>query len=347
LGFDRLIGQPAAAARLSGLIARGRLPHAMLFVGPAGVGKHDAAKILAQVLMCTARAEGDPNACDVCPACHKVKESVHADVHVVANDARTLKVDEIREATRALQLRPMEGVGKYLVVHDADKMTIEAQNALLKTLEEPPGRSWIVLLTTRPQTILPTVISRCQRVTFGPIAREMIASVLVKERQLPEPQAMLLAAMAQGSLEGARTIDVEALVAARDRVALFDQRLVPGKKSSVYEALEMSQELGEDREELDGFLDLLLVWLHDQAVLASGADPAGVANVDRRSDLDELVERRGLRTILERSRVALAAKRQLDLPYNLNRQMIAEQLCLGLAGEARITEERRFVPRRR
>lgn len=338
VGLDKLVGQREVARRLDTLIARGRLPHALLFSGPAGVGKLAAAHLLAQILMCSDRKPGDSVACDVCPGCHKVKEGLHADVHIVTTDARSLKVDEIREATKTLHLRPMEGLGKVLIIHGADRMTIEAQNALLKTLEEPPGTAYLVLTTARQQLILPTVLSRCQRVPFHPIARAEIASLLAKERGVAEQQALLVASMSQGSLETALAIDAEQLVERRDKVAILDQRLEAGRKNAVFEALEISTELGEEREDLEAFLDLLQVWLHDQVLLASGADESGIANIDRLADLEQLVERRGLRAVLERTRAVLHAKRQLDLPFNLNRQMIAEQLCLGLAGQLRVPD---------
>lgn len=339
LGLDAIIGQPEVARRLGAMLGRERFPHALLFLGPGGVGKLAAAKTLAQILLCSARPPGATEACDACPACHKVRAELHADLHFVTTDEARLKVDEIREATRSLQLRPMEGLCKVLILHEADRMTIEAQNALLKTLEEPPGAAYLILTSSRPRAILPTVLSRCQRVPFLPVPREAIAELLVRERGLGEGEALLLAAMAQGSVEVARKLDPAELLQARDKAAMFDQRLEPGRKNTVYDALDLSTELGEDKAELDAFLDLLMVWLHDQAVVASGADHAGVANLDRIADLEALVERRGLRTVLERTRVVLHAKKQLDLPFNLNRQMVAEQLCLGLSGQVRVPEE--------
>lgn len=343
LGLDHIVGQPEVVRRLGAMLTRGRFPHAMLFTGPAGVGKLAAAHTLAQILLCPNRAAGSAEACDVCDACIKVKAELHADVHVVTTDERTLKVDDVRDATRSLQLHPMEGVGKVLIIPGAEVMNNQAQNALLKTLEEPPGTAYLILTTSRPRAILPTVLSRCQRVAFLPIPRQELADLLVRERAIPEGQALLLAAMAQGSLEVARSLEPAQVIEARDRAALFDQRLEPGRKNAVFEALEVSGDLGEDREELDTFLDTLMIWLRDQAVIASGASHDTVANLDRLPDLEALVERRGLRHVLDRTRVVLHAKRQLDLPFNLNRTMIAEQLCLGLSGQVRVpdAEERR------
>jgi DNA polymerase-3 subunit delta' len=334
--FRSILGQETVARRLSAMIARDRLAHALLFLGPAGVGKMSAARLLAQIVMCTSREKGSAAACDVCPACTKVREQLHADVQVVSTDEARLKVDEIRVATRGLQLRPMEGVAKMLIIDGADKMTIEAQNALLKTLEEPPGTAHIVLVSAKPSILLPTVLSRCQRVPFRPIAREAIARALVERKSMDEAKALVVASMAQGSLGEAEAMDPDAFEKLRDAMAEIDLRLVPGQRNAGYEALEIASELGEDRAELGPKLDLLLIWLRDQAALASGVDPSAITNLDRKARLLELAEARGLRMILERAAVVLFAKRQFDLPYNLNGQMIAEQMCLGLAGLVRV-----------
>jgi DNA polymerase-3 subunit delta' len=339
VGFQALLGQDLAARRLSTMIARDRVAHALLFAGPEGVGKLTAARLLAQILMCTARKKGEVTACDVCPACEKVKALLHADVQLITTDEAHLKIDEIREAMRALQLRPMEGIGKVVIIDGADKLTLQAQNALLKTLEEPPGTSYLILATAKPQVLLPTILSRCQRVPFQPIARPAIARALVEKRSLPEDTAMLVAAMAQGSLGAALALDPEVLAAARDKIAEIDTRLVPGMVNAAGEALDFAGTLGEERAAMGDKLGLLLVWLHDQARIASGAeerDPGRLTNIDRADLLADLAQERGLRMILERAEVVLHAKRQFDLPYNLNGQMIAEQMCLGLVGLVRV-----------
>lgn len=314
------------------MLSRGKLPHALLFVGPEGVGKSDLARCLAQVVMCAERQAREASACDLCSGCQKVRGEIHPDLHLVRTDGRALKVDDIREASRALHLRPFEGPAKFLIVQDADKMTIEAQNALLKTLEEPPGAAHIVLTTSRFRALLPTVISRCQRVPFRPIAIEDIVAALGTRKSIPEGKAHLIAAMSNGSLARALAIDPEELIERRDKVASLDLRLGPGRTNGVYDALELSTDLGEERADFHATLDLLMAWLHDQVLVATGATPAAIASADRRSDLEAVAAERGLRTILERADAVLHAKRQLELPFNLNQQMIAEELCLELAG---------------
>lgn len=332
LGVFDLVGQEAAAERLSQLVAADRLAHALLFEGPEGVGKFTAAMALARGLLCR-RPPRPAQSCGECASCVKQETGSHADLHLVTTEAARIKISEIREAERGLALRPVEGGRKVLVIEDGHRMTIEAQNALLKTLEEPPGAAHIILTTSRLRNILPTVVSRCQRVRFAPLTAPQIAEVIGRDGTISKPQAAMIAALAQGSLGRAQSLDVEALTADRDRVADLDLRLFGATPNSAIDAVERAADLGSDRRSMMNALDLLALWLRDQVLLASGGDQP-IANVDRTADLESLAGRRGLTALLHRARTVMEARRQLELPFNLNATMIAEQMCLALAGHA-------------
>jgi len=308
------------------------MPHALLLEGPDGVGKMRAARILARILLC--REPVSPTeACGRCDACRKMDAETHADFTIVTTDARSIKVAEIREAERALRLRPLEGPRKVMVFEDVHRVTVEGQNALLKTLEEPPGATHLILTTSRIRFLVATVVSRCQRVGFGPIPEPDLVAELVEADGLDAEAAQLVAALSHGSLGHARGWDVESLLARRDLVASWDDRLDP-RHPSAAAALEAARDSAADRTELMEMLDLWLVWLRDQLLRSEGSDQP-IASADRRSDIERLAAR-GSREILRRARSVLEARRQLDLPYNLNAQMVAEQLCLTLAGHGRM-----------
>lgn len=333
IGLSDICGQWPAVARLKALLSADRVPHALLLEGPDGVGKARAARALAGVLLCGARP--DPTiACGRCPACAKLAADSHADLTWVTTDARNIKVSEIREAERALHLRPLEGARKVVVFEDVHRVTIEGQNALLKTLEEPPGTTHLILTTSRIRWLVPTVVSRCQRVAFGPIPEADLQATLRDQDGLDPDAARLVAALAHGSLGNARAYDVETLVARRDHVAALDAQLDPASGAGVGGALRAAQDLASDRAELAALLDLWVVWLRDQLLCSLGVEEPA-ASADRHSDLTRLAAR-GPAQILERARSILEARRQVDLPYNLNAQMIAEQLCLTLAGHGRM-----------
>lgn len=330
-----LVGQDAAIDRLVRLATDARLPHALLFVGPDAVGKFTAARLMAKGLLCQGPKSSPLDACGECPACIKVDGGNHADLHVVTTDERQLKIDAIRAAERSLRLRPVEGGVKLLLVEDAHRMNVQAQNALLKTLEEPPGQTHIVLTTSRLRNILPTVVSRCQRVAFRSLPQAEVVATLMRERGVAEPQARLLASLAGGSLGRAMLLEDDEVISLRDQVVELDRALEPRSARGALAAMSGATGLAEDKGRFAEALALLQVWLQDQMRLA--ADPAlDVANADRVDDLRALAEGRGLRAVLERLRAVNETRRQLEMPYNFNAQLLAEQLCLDLAGHGRV-----------
>ena len=164
-------------------VERGTLPPSLVFAGPDGVGKRRAAVALAQLLNCLSpRHEPAPDACGECAACRRIARGVHADVLVVEpGDTGSIKVDQVRDAVERSAYRPFEGRRRVVIVDDADAVLPEAQNALLKTLEEPPAASTFILVTSRPDMLLPTVRSRCQQTRFGRLAPADVAAVLIRD----------------------------------------------------------------------------------------------------------------------------------------------------------------------
>jgi DNA polymerase III subunit delta' len=332
--FGDLVGQAEAERRLLGLLDSDRFPHAMLFEGPESVGKATMARAVGKRLLC--KAPEGAKSCGVCGSCVKVEAGTHADLTIANIEDKQIKVDHVRELEAALRLRPLEGTRKVLIIPDADRMNPAAQNALLKTLEEPRGSSHLILTTARMKALLPTVISRCQRVPFAPIPTPVIAEVVAKSRGLSLEQAGLIAALAHGSLGRAMSLDIEALVELRDKAASLDRDLDRANAKSAILALEHAENLAADKEAIAVTLDFLSLWLHDQTLLASGASLGDLANLDRRADLEALAERRSLRTILDRAQIVMEAKRQLAMTYNFNPLLLAEELCLALCGHAEL-----------
>jgi DNA polymerase-3 subunit delta' len=329
-----LIGQDVAVSRLAALFASDRFPHALLLEGPESVGKATAARQLARRLLCH-RGEG-PLACGQCGACVKVEAGVHADLTIAQVEEKTIKVDHIRELEAVLRLRPLEGERKVLIIPDAHRMSPAAQNALLKTLEEPPGRAHLILTTSRLKAMLPTVVSRCQRVPFAPIPTRLIALEVAEKRGLPTEVAQLIAALAHGSLGRALGLELEVLQAARDHAAALDRQLEGRTPKTAIAAMEAAVELAGEKAGMLETLELWSVWLHDQVLLASGADLTDLANLDRRAELESLAQSRGLEEVLRRTEQVMEAKRQLELSFNFNPAMVAEQLCLALTGHAKL-----------
>jgi DNA polymerase-3 subunit delta' len=297
--FRHLAGHRVLLDLVARAAARGSLPPSLIFAGPDGVGKRLAAVSLAQLFNCTnvvgevhgEPAEPAPDACGECNACRRIARGVHADVLVIEpGDTGSIKVDQVRAAIDRTAYRPFEGRRRVVIVDDADAMEAPPQNALLKTLEEPPAASTFVLVTSRPDVLLPTVRSRCQRVRFGPLAPAEIAQVLLRDHGFGEREAHAAAAAAEGSVGRALEGDSEAYVGARDAAEAMLNTVA--RASTPAQRLAAARALGGDkidREELSRRLRLVASMLRDIGVLLSNADEQTLANGDMKPALARLL----------------------------------------------------------
>src|SRR5512137_129619 len=200
--FSELQAQDRAVGALRAALRRGRLHHAYLLGGPEGVGKGTAARLLAQAANCEGAGAGD-DACGQCGPCRKIAHGTHPDVYLLEEErvmakagrwepksgrtpSREIVVDQVRDLVdHRLSMRRFEGRRRVVVIDPADAMNVQAQNALLKTLEEPPDATTLVLVSSTPDALLPTIRSRCLRVAFAPLPEPVIRARLEAAGQPP------------------------------------------------------------------------------------------------------------------------------------------------------------------
>jgi DNA polymerase III delta' subunit len=199
MSFARIQDQEIALRLLRGIVRRGRMPNGLLFWGPGGVGKGLTAREFAKAVNCT---ESPDDACDACLSCRKIEHGNHADVMRISPTGKTriFKVEAIEELNETAAYRPFEGGSRIVIIEDADRMRVDAQNHFLKTLEEPPSKTTFILLTEWPRHLLPTIRSRCQRVRFGALRPETVVSMLAERADLTPEACRTLAALSGGSM---------------------------------------------------------------------------------------------------------------------------------------------------
>ena len=323
-GHGHLLDLLAAAA------LRGTLPPSLIFAGPEGVGKRIAAVALAQALNCAQQSAGE--ACGACRSCARIGRGVHADVLLIEpGESGAIKVDQVREAIERSAYRPFEGKRRVVVIDEADAMIPEAQNALLKTLEEPSPASVFVLITSRPDLLLPTVRSRCQRLRFGRLSPADVASVLMRTHGYDAEAAHAAASASEGSVgaaldEGSKEF-VDARAAAQRVLEVVATARDPRRRLDGAKALTDARGTP-DRDGLARRLRAVASMLRDLGALRCQADERCLANPDLRRPLGALLSAfdrdRTLRAFAAVDR-ALAA-----LDRNASPKIVADWVALHL-----------------
>ena len=297
MAFREVTGHRTVIQLISRAVRRGSLPPSLLFAGPEGVGKRTVATALAQTLNCISPScDSGMDACGTCPTCCRIARGTYPDVLVIRPDENgAILIDEIRQAVGQAMYRPFEGRRRVIIIDEADCLVPQAQNALLKTLEEPPNSTQFVIVTARPDTLFPTVRSRCQRLSFGQLRTSDVSEVLTRDHGYDENAAHEAAEsgggsvgrallLASGELTGAHEAAVrllEVIASARDPKKRLDgaKELLVGKSAQ-------SRRGADQRQELERRLRALASVLRDVTLVTSGANEAECANIDLRDRLE-------------------------------------------------------------
>ncbi len=302
--FSAIRGHRAQVSALSRLILRGTPGHAYLFEGPEGVGKDVVAQALLARLACTRADPASAEPCGTCPSCMAFIRGDHPDVTRLQKDGATIKIDQVRTAVKRLRYEPVVGAIKGLIVESADLLREEAANAMLKTLEEPSGRTVFILVTAKPQMLLDTIRSRCQVLRFAPLSPDDVAALLIAEGQ-PDEMARPASALAEGSMTLGRTLCDASRMAFVDHVVAFALRLgidAPSEAAAFVEGLggrlagirpDESDAKGKDlvRADLPWILEILRSAWRDALMVATGMSAESLPHARVASGLRALAQR--------------------------------------------------------
>ena len=336
--FHDVIGHRRLITLLSRAIAHDTLPPALLFAGPRGVGKRRTAVAMAQTLNClrpvVSETDLQRDACGSCASCRRIERGVHPDIIVLEpRDTGTIRIDEVREVVATAGYRPFEARRRVVIVDEADAMLAPAQSALLKTLEEPPSASVFLLVSSMPDALLPTVLSRCSRLRFGPLKAAEVSEVLMTSHRYSEPDARAAAIEAEGSIGQALAMQSVDLMAARQAAERLLERVV--RITDLSQRIDVAKDLtgqkgtpATEREQLASCLRALSSFLRDLGVLASGGDVRLLAN----ADLQPVLERLAAVFNGERSHRAFSAvdAALAALDRNASPKVVADWLVLQL-----------------
>jgi DNA polymerase-3 subunit delta' len=323
LNFRDIIGQSPLVENLQRSIRLGRVVHAYLISGPKGAGKKMLAHIFARALLC--RHSGD-RPCDACPSCIKYNTGNHPDVITVKAEKSSIVVDQIRDLQKDMYVKPYEGGRKIYLIEEVHTMTPQAQNCLLKTLEEPPAYGVIFLLADQLEGLLPTILSRCQILRLKKVSRERIAALLEERYGLSPEQAHLIAALSDGRVGRALELAVD-----QDYMEL--RREVLGRLEALAEAdimavFNLVPFFTEHRDQQSLKLEILEWWFRDVYIWKEMGDESLIVNQDAKELLEKQAELFTSSTVQDIIKRIEESKKQLG--SSVNAQFIMENLLLSI-----------------
>jgi len=316
--FSEVIGQERAIAVLRRSISMGRVAHAYLFSGIEGCGKRKSALAFIQAVFC-----GRDEACGVCSSCRKLAGGQHPDLHILEPDGAFIKIDQVRELQKELSYRPFEAPKKACIIDGADKLNLSSGNALLKTLEEPPGDALMILIAPERSAVLQTILSRCQSLHFQPLSAELIEGRLVRDH-FPAEASRVAATLSGGSLKRGFEIATDGVLEGRGS---FLERIIALSLKDVASLFAAAEEFAADKDGLPGLLELLLSFLRD--VLIYRCTPGSLANADLEHLVAREAERCPQRRVMELIEQLLAMRRMLA--RNVNARLALEVFFMRFA----------------
>lgn len=279
MSFSDIKGQDSSLEILRGHMKSARLARGYLFLGPSGVGKAFTAKTLAKALNCK---EDNLDSCDKCPSCLKIESNQHPDVHIIDSQDSEIKIEDIRQLQSEIALRPYEARVKVFIIKNAHNLNQASGNAFLKTLEESPGNSVIILISEKPSLLLKTIVSRCQTIKFYPAPRQQLENVLFTNYSTGKELAHFLSFFCEGRLGQALSLK---------EVDILKQKNLIIDEFALHRRSGIDVLLGKKRNEVRDSLNILASWFRDMYILKIGLNSDELINLDRKPDLLKSIER--------------------------------------------------------
>ncbi|MFH1397616.1 MAG: DNA polymerase III subunit delta' [Candidatus Omnitrophota bacterium] len=279
MSFKNIKGNSGAIKLLQSGISKDTLFGAYIFSGPEGIGKMLTAKVLAKAVNCF---EGTIDSCDTCPSCLKIEKGAHPDISIIDALGSEIKIEYIRQLQRDISLRPYEAKKRVFIINNAHDLNPESSNAFLKTLEEPPKNSLLILVTSKPGSLFKTILSRSKTIRFYPLNRQELEVVLKDSYALDVQMSHFLAYFSEGSIGKALYL--------KDRDILREKNRIIDALFSASEGIPENYPENK-REDIRGMLDILVSWFRDIYLVKSGMPEKEMIHLDRKNDILRSVDR--------------------------------------------------------
>lgn len=336
MSFTNVLGQGQAKHILSQALSRSRLSHAYLFYGPESIGKKLLAQEFAKTLNCLSPETG--KACGTCDSCRKIEDHIHPDFFYVEPTKSTptareaaIKIDEIRALQKKLGFLPYEAKTKVAIIDQVEKMNPQACNAFLKTLEEPPSSTVLILITSNIYKLLPTIISRCQGIRFNPLPPEAIQKILnsQSEEELDPTEVDLRVGRSKGQVSRALSDEATQTASYRlEMIGLIEQ--ISFKRMDLL--FQWSKTMAKGSEPLFKILEEMLGVLRDLTFIKSGGSPDRLFNRDLMAELEPVARKKSLSNLLKMTEAV--NQTQYALSGNANAQLALETMLLDFCEAA-------------
>jgi DNA polymerase-3 subunit delta' len=333
--FSSLIGNDRIKQSLRRAVTEDRIGQGLIMAGPDGVGKHQFALALAQAVNCEKPVDGD--ACGACPACRKIERNEHPDVKTVLRELKDpdfkkesksqfIRIEQMRQLSGEAQFRPYLGRRRVFMIDEAEWLREDAASSILKTLEEPPETSLLMLITSKPYALLETIRSRCLMLSFAPLTPAEIESYLKRTTKQPVDEIAIIARLARGSIGRALEIDLEHYREKREMILELLESLALSKDST--RLMGAAEFLGRklEREQFQDHLDVLSAMLSDVFHLKVGEQPDSLINADVAPRLQRVADAVRLEEIIEWTEKLQEIL--LALARNVSRQLALESMLI-------------------
>ena len=325
MAFKNVLGHSRTITLLRRAITNEKVVNSYLFLGSEGIGKKYVALQFAKALNCLGEGEGG-DACDHCISCKKIDHGLHPDVLVIEPEGQNIKVDQVRQLQKELAYRPYEGKRRVCILTAADRMAPHIPNTLLKTLEEPPLHTVIILLANNSRFILPTILSRCQPVRFNPLAIPLVSKWLTEGKGFDQAEAHLLATLSEGS--PGKALEIQEEIRQIPREALLKDWA--GMKSLSFERIgNWVESLPSQRDNLVLILEVTKTLLRDLVMVKTLKKGANLIHSDLLQVLESMAMTWSLPSLLKR--METLHQTTLAIKANANTSLALEAMMLSWA----------------